>query len=123
MDKEKEFRGARYMRGTLSRFFFEFFLFRGGGQKEVYAIYERDFSHSFRKDLSLCFSLSFFSHSSLSLSFSFFLSYSYKQKKMGFYSFTSRIKKHTERDACAYRSSVLVFLRRGEKRERERKRG
>jgi len=83
MDKEKEFRGARYVRGTLtlSRFFFEFFLFRGGGQKEVYVIYERDFSHSFRKDLSLCFSLSFFSHLFLSLS----LAYEYKQtKKMGF---------------------------------------
>jgi len=76
-------------------------------------------THFERISLSVSLSLSL-------ISFFLFLSYSYdtnKQKNGLLNSFTSRIKKHTERDACAYRSSVLVFLHRGEKRERERKRG
>jgi len=74
MDKEKEFRGARYVRGTLtlSRFFFEFFLFRGGGQKEVCHI--EIFALISKGSLSLSLIL-----------LHLFLSLAYKQtKKMGF---------------------------------------
>ena len=124
MDKEKEFRGARYVRGTLtlSRFFFEFFLFRGGGQKEVYAIYERDFSHSFRKDLSLSVSLSHSSHISLFL----FLSYSYdtnKQKKWAFELFHLPHKKtYREGRVCVSILRSRLSASRREKREREKER-
>ncbi len=118
MDKEKEFRGARYVRGTLtlSRFFFEFFLFRGGGQKEVCHIRKRFFALISKGSLSLFLSLIL-----LSL-ISFFLSYANKQKKWAFLFHLPHKKTYREGRVCVSILRSRLSASRREKREREKER-